>query len=110
MGGSEGLVVDVTQSGVRVALRGALDVHGAADARLALHAAAGEGSGDLLVDLSQTTWVDSTGLGVLLGAHRRAGRAGRRLVLLDPPPSLGRVLRATRLDRVLVVRGAAQAA
>lgn len=96
--------------GVRIALRGALDVHSAADARLALHTAAGEGSGELLLDLSETTWVDSTGLGVLLGAHRRAGRAGRQLVLLDPPPSLARVLRATRLDRVLAVRSTAHAA
>jgi anti-anti-sigma factor len=45
--------------------------------------------------------VDATGLGVLVGAHRKAGRAGRTLVLRDVPPPVGRLLFLTRLDRVL---------
>ena len=42
-----------------------------------------------------------TGLGVLVGAHRRAQRAGRTLVLRDVPDPVGRLLFVTRLDRVL---------
>jgi hypothetical protein len=41
------------------------------------------------------------GLGVLVGAHRSAGRVGRVLVLRDVPPPLARALTLTRLDRVL---------
>ncbi|MGP4089873.1 hypothetical protein ACTWQJ_36350, partial [Streptomyces sp. KR55] len=47
-----------------------------------------------------------TGLGVIMGAHRRAGRCGRRLVLRDVPPQMQRLLVATRLHRVLAVEGA----
>ena len=47
--------------------------------------------------------VDATGLGMLLGADRRAKLAGRRLVLRDAGPRLLRLLRATRLHRVLTV-------
>ena len=45
--------------------------------------------------------VDAPGLGVLVGAHRAAGRVGRVLVLRDVPPALARVLFRSRLDRVL---------
>ena len=76
--------LDAVAPGQVLALRGRLDVAAAADVRLALADA-----------------VDPTGLGVLVGAHRRAGRSGRTLVLHDVPPGVGRLLRRTRLDRVL---------
>lgn len=84
-----------------LALTGRLDVSAAADARLALAEAVDDGEGDLVLDLGALETVDVTGLGVLVGAHRRAGRSGRTLVLRDVPPSVGRLLSLTRLDRVL---------
>ena len=88
-------------------LTGRLDVHTAADARLWLADAVEAGSGDLVIDLTLLETVDATGLGVLVGAHRRAGRAGRTLVLRDVPPPVGRLLFLTRLDRVLHLRSSA---
>lgn len=82
-------------------LAGRLGVAGAADARLGLAEAVLAGTGDLVLDLSGLDSVDATGLGVLVGAHRQAGRAGRRLVLLDLPPQVARLLLVTRLHRVL---------
>lgn len=84
-----------------LALSGRLDVHAAADARLALAAAVDVGAGSLVLDLHGLEALDATGLGVLVGAHRRAGRSGRTLVLRDVSPVVGRVLHRTRLDRVL---------
>jgi anti-anti-sigma factor len=89
------------QPGQVLELHGRLDVHAAADARLALAEAVDSGSGDLVLDLSDVQAVDATGLGVLVGAHRRAGRGGRTLVLHEAPPPVARLLRRTRLDRVL---------
>ncbi|MBC7375613.1 MAG: STAS domain-containing protein [Frankiales bacterium] len=84
-----------------LALTGRLDVTAAADARLALADALDQGEGDLVLDLVALEALDATGLGVLVGAHRRAGRSGRTLVLRDAPRSVGRLLQVTRLDRVL---------
>jgi len=56
---------------------------------------------DVVVDLSQVTYVDSCGLGILLAAHRRAARAGSRLVLRSPGPGLVRAVAVTKLNRVL---------
>jgi anti-anti-sigma factor len=84
-----------------LALSGRLDVHAAADARNELAGAVDAGTGELVLDLTALEGVDPTGLGVLVGAHRRAGRLGRTLVLRDTPPSVARLLRRTRLDRVL---------
>jgi len=91
----------VVQPGRLLRLLGRLDVAAAADTRIALAAAVDHGTGDVVVDLAALDGIDATGLGVLVGAHRRAGRAGRSLVLHDVPPAVARVLLLTRLDRVL---------
>ncbi len=91
----------VIETGTIVSLHGRLDVSASTDARLALAQAVDDGAGELVVDLSELSAVDVTGLGVLVGAHRRAQRAGRTLVLRDVPDPVGRLLFVTRLDRVL---------
>jgi anti-anti-sigma factor len=98
-----GLAVAQVEPGQLVQLAGRLDVHTAADVRLALADAVELGEGDLVIDLASLEGVDATGLGVLVGAHRRAGRAGRTLVLRDVTPPVHRVLFLTRLNRVLTL-------
>ena len=96
-------MVTAAQGADEVVLSGRLDVSTVHDVRLALHAAIDAGSGDLLVDMHGVEMLDATGLGMLVGAHRRAGRRGRRLVLGNVGPQLERLLRVSRLNRILVV-------
>ncbi|HYO17883.1 MAG TPA: STAS domain-containing protein [Dermatophilaceae bacterium] len=87
--------------GREVAVSGRLDVSSVADVRLALHEVLARGSGDLMIHLAQAEVHDATGLGVIVGVHHRARRLGRRLILVDVSPRLDRLLRASRLHRVL---------
>ena len=98
---SQPFALTAVARGRLLALTGRLDVTAAADARQALAVALDEGEGELVLDLAALEAVDVTGLGVLVGAHRRAGRSGRTLVLRDVPASVGRLLQVTRLNRVL---------
>ncbi|MGK5530327.1 STAS domain-containing protein [Streptomyces sp. URMC 129] len=93
----------ITGDHARLVVGGRLDVRSAADAKSALHRAVDSGQGDLVLDLKHLDSWDATGLGVIMGAHRRAGRCGRRLVLRDVPPQMQRVLVATRLHRILTI-------
>jgi anti-sigma B factor antagonist len=92
----------VTDGG-RVVLVGRLDVRGAGVAREALQDGLARGEGRLLVDLSGVELLDATGLGVLVGAHRRARLQDRELVLCDARPRVARLLSLTRLDRVIAM-------
>lgn len=84
-------------------LRGSLDLATAPTVRAALSDATEKGSHNLLVDLSQLEFLDSTGLGVLIGAHRRAAERGGslRLVVHDGP--ISRLLNITGLIAVFAV-------
>ncbi|WP_030906533.1 STAS domain-containing protein [Streptosporangium amethystogenes] len=80
-----------------------LDAGTVTGVRPRLHEAVDSGHGDLIVDLSGLEMIDATGLGVLVGTHRRAVGAERRLILRGVPPRIMRVLAVTRLNRVLTV-------
>ena len=97
------MVVSVAPGTSEVVLSGRLDVSTVHDVRTAIHAALDTGSGDLVIDLGAVEMLDATGLGMLIGAHRKAGRGGRRLVLRNLTPQLQRLLRVSRLNRILVV-------
>jgi anti-sigma B factor antagonist len=58
------------------------------------------GGGAVVADLSQVTFLDSSGLGVLVQAHRTAVERDNRLVVVASPP-VRKLLRLTGLDTVL---------
>ena len=99
------VTLDVAQH--ELVLSGHLDVHSVGDVRSALHAALDVAGDELHVNLADVDVIDATGLGVLVGAHRRAVRGGTRMVLRDVPPRMLRLLRATRLHRVLELESTA---
>ncbi|BBC32928.1 hypothetical protein SGFS_042220 [Streptomyces graminofaciens] len=102
---SRGALMYIRGDHAELVVGGRLDVRSAADARTVLHSAVDDGAGDLVLDLSELDSWDATGLGVIMGAHRRAGRCGRRLVLRGVPPQMQRLLVATRLHRILAIEG-----
>ena len=93
-----------TRTGQEVAITGRIDVHTVPDVRLLLHEIIDAGCGDVHLRLAGAEIGDATGLGVLVEAYNRARRAGRRLAVVDMTERTGRLLRASRLDRALVLR------
>ena len=55
------------------------------------------------VDLSQTTAVDSCGLGALVALHKTASARGGVLRLLNPTPPVLQILELTRMHRIFEV-------
>ena len=62
------------------------------------------------LDLRETTYMDSSGVGWLLLCHKRMRQAGGKLVLVDPHPVVANVLRILKLDRVLAIENSTPAA
>ncbi len=90
-----------------VAVHGELDLDGAPDLRGALMEAIDEHPGrTVIVDLEGVDFIDSAGLGVLLGGQQRARGANGDLVLVATGRNVLRVLELTGLTRVFEIRGA----
>jgi anti-sigma B factor antagonist len=100
------LVADVrlVASGVDVTLRGDIDVHTAPLLRDRLGEVVRQGEERVVVHLDEVTFLDSTGLGVLIGAHKAQRRSGAFELVCEEPRIL-RILTLTGLDRVFTING-----
>jgi len=80
------------QEGVRVALTGELDLSSALVFDDELRRIEDNGDPDTLVlDLHALKFLDSTGLRLILSAHARAARAGRRLLIVMGSAAVKRI-------------------
>jgi anti-anti-sigma factor len=59
-----------------------------------------EGDKNFVVDLDDSEWADSRGLGMLIGAYTSARRAGGDLVLTRVTERTASILKVTRLDLI----------
>jgi len=84
-----------------VRLEGALDVSQAIQLRNVLAEQLDGPAARVLVDLSAVRIVDSSGVGILVTAHRLAEKLGARIVLAGAQPAVRRVFELTRTDRLL---------
>ena len=84
-----------------VLVSGRIDALTAPDLDARLIAAGRDHPSAMIVDLADVTYISSSGLRVLLLAHRRQQEAGGRLVLCNTPPRVMRVLHLTGFDLIL---------
>lgn len=83
-----------------VHLGGEIDVYTAPFVREKLDEQIHAGRADLIVDLSEVTFLDSTGLGVLVGRLKFARTRGGSLRLVGTSERVLRVFAITGLDKV----------
>jgi len=83
--------------GTRIELAGELDIATAPQLEQALEPLLAQATEDLVLDMRGVTFLDSSGLRVVLVASRTATGAGRRLIV---DAGDGQVLRVIRLARV----------
>ena len=88
------LVVEVT---------GEIDVYTAPQLRERLIALVEGGARQVIVDLGRVEFLDSTGLGVLVGALKRLRGVGGELFLVCGQERLLKIFRITGLDRVFTL-------
>jgi anti-sigma B factor antagonist len=80
-----------------VEVAGDVDVATSAAFRAALHEALDRGDGNLVVDLARLDFIDSSGLGVLVGTLKRARERGGSVRIENPAPSARKILAITGL-------------
>ncbi len=98
-------VADLTARTTVVSVHGELDLSGGEKFRAALASRNGDGNAGrrLIVDLAGTTFIDSTGLGAIAAAAKRARRTGEEVNVVANDPRIVRVFQLTGLDRSISV-------
>jgi len=96
-----------------VAVAGEVDLYSAPELKMQILNAIEAGKSNIVVDLAQTTFIDSTTLGVLVGARKRLREQDGALAVVCPDNDKLALFEMTGLDRVFEIyddRNAAVAA
>jgi anti-sigma B factor antagonist len=91
-------------------ISGEIDVYTAPKLRERLIELVNSGQRNVVVDLGRVEFLDSTGLGVLVGAHRRLKARDGSLNLVCPHERLLKVFRITGLDTVFDIHSSVEEA
>jgi len=87
-----------------VAVTGEIDLFTAPELKSALGEALESGHTRIVVDLTSTTFLDSTALGVLIGAVKRLRSRDGVLTIVNTDPNIAKTFEITGLDQIFTIR------
>lgn len=96
---TEDIVQGVLVLGVKTAR---LEAANTPEFRLALLERIDRGHGQIVLDLGEVEFIDSSALGALIAAVKRMGAVGS-IALARPNPTVARLLALTRMDKVFAI-------
>jgi anti-sigma B factor antagonist len=86
-----------------ISLAGEVDLYTAPEFKQQLLDVVSQGARDVIVDLTDTTFIDSTTLGVLVGGVKRLRPNDGRLTLVCSDRNITKIFEITGLDRVFTI-------
>ncbi len=93
-----------SEKGLLVKLDGEIDHHGAAEVREGLDHMIGElRPKTLVLDLKDIDFMDSSGLGLVLGRYRRLQELGSGMLIQDPSARVEKILAMAGVDRLIKI-------
>jgi anti-sigma B factor antagonist len=86
-----------------VTVTGEVDAYTHAELRARLLDADAQGAANVIIDAAGIEFIDSSGIGALIGAHKRAVRRRGHLLIAAPEERFSKMLRIMGLHRVFLV-------
>src|SRR5437588_3282520 len=93
----------LNESAYVIALAGEVDLYTAPEFKQQLLDVIGKGGKNVVVDFSDTTFIDSTTLGVLVGGVKRLRTNDGQLSLVCSDRNITKIFEITGLDRVFTI-------
>jgi len=86
-----------------LAVKGEVDLYTSPQLCEALERLVGEGASSIAVDMTDVGFMDSSGLGVLVGVLKRVQERGGRMALVAPREPVKKLLAISGLDSAFIV-------
>lgn len=87
-----------------VRLEGEADVYTVNNLKERLHQLLEKQMTDIEIDCDSLQYIDSTGLGTLIGIRGKMSAENRKLILTNLQPNVKKLLRITGLDKIFIVQ------
>lgn len=95
------IAYDLQESRLSVTLAGEIDHHHASNIRSEIDTAfTAHSPHTLVLDLQNVTFMDSSGIGLIMGRYKLLQPLGCEIILRNPQPHIERILRLAGMERL----------
>ena len=98
-------MLDTTNNSWEVSLGGELDVSTADELKKELHKLVDEKNIDMRLNLENLDYIDSTGLGVIIGILKRLKIESKEVYIEKPKNNVRKIFSITGLDKIFKMEG-----
>lgn len=87
----------------KVSVRGEIDIYNARHFKEKLYNIVEKSERDIIVDLGELNYIDSTGLGIFVGALKKARLNGRNICIENTKDNIKKLFTITGLDKLFMI-------
>lgn len=89
-----------------ISMKGEVDIYSAPGFKESLSHAIGDGQQDIVLECSDLSYIDSMGLGILVGALKRIKEKEHNIFIRNPKTTVRKLFKITGLDKVFIIEEA----
>lgn len=97
------LVQEESNDSVKLSLFGEVDIYTSQELKEKLYSIVETNQNDLIIDCKELNYIDSTGLGIFVGALKKAKQYGKKIVITGLKDNIKKLFIITGLDKVFVI-------
>lgn len=97
--------MDIDNNFWNISLQGELDVSTADKLKEHLHSLADKKIIDMKINLTNLEYIDSTGLGVMIGILKKLKISDKEIYIINPKSNVKKIFTITGLDKIFKVEG-----
>lgn len=86
-----------------VKLNGEIDIYTSTKLKEELNNLIEDKQLDIKLDCKELEYIDSTGLGVLIGILKKLKKSGKNIIIADPQLNITKLLKITGLDKIFIM-------
>lgn len=94
----------VIGNSTQVILCGEIDIHSSQEFKTRFNEIVSGCTGDLYIDCAQLTYIDSTGLGILVGAIKEMRKENNSIYILNLKENIKKLFLITGLDKLFKIQ------
>ena len=95
-------IIEVSKTNM-VSIRGEIDIYSIEKFRDTIEEKIKTQASEIILDCSELSYMDSTGMGVLIELRNKTKELGQKIIMMNPRPNIRKLLALTGVDKIIEI-------
>ena len=86
-----------------ISLKGEVDIYSIGKFRESIEERIKTQASEIILDCTELSYMDSTGMGVLIELRNKAKDMGQKIIMMNPRPNIKKLLNITGVDKIIYI-------